>query len=125
MSRPFEFSSRLRSFKFAFRGLRLVIQTQHNAWIHGVATVMMMVLGFAFRLSGPEWCWLILAAAAVWTAEALNTALEFLADAVTQERHPLIGKAKDAAAGAVLAAAIAALAIGLIVFCPHLAQLAR
>jgi len=124
MSRPFEFSGRIRSFKYAFRGLRLMIRSQHNAWIHAAATLGAAGMGLGFRLSGPEWCWIILAVAAVWTAEALNTAFEFLADATTREFHPVVGQAKDVAAGAVLVTAIAAAAIGGIIFYPHVARLA-
>jgi diacylglycerol kinase (ATP) len=56
----------------------------------------------------------------VWTAEALNTAFEFLADATIKEFHPMIGQAKDVAAGAVLVTALAALLVGGLVFVPYL-----
>jgi diacylglycerol kinase (ATP) len=68
------------------------------------------------------WCALVLAIMAVWTAEALNTALEFLADAATPQMHPLVKKAKDVAAGAVLLSAIGAAIVGVLVFWPHLLQ---
>lgn len=123
MNRPFQFSARLRSFKYAFRGLWLMIQTQHNAWIHAAATVAVAVAGVVLRISPPEWCWIILAMASVWTAEALNTAFEFLADVTTKEFHPLVEKSKDVAAGAVLVTALAAASIGGIVFIPHLQPL--
>jgi diacylglycerol kinase (ATP) len=67
-----------------------------------------------------EWCWMTLAIIGVWLAEALNTAIEFLTDLVSPEFHPLAGKAKDVAAGAVLIAAIGAGVIGMFVFGPHL-----
>ena len=54
-----------------------------------------------------------------WAAEAMNTALELLADAVSTELNPLVGHAKDAAAGGVLVVAIAAAAVGFIVLGPH------
>jgi diacylglycerol kinase (ATP) len=73
-----------------------------------------------FRLSSDEWRWIILAIALVWLAEALNTAIERLADAVTLEPNENIGYAKDVAAGAVLAAAIISAVIGLTIFIPHL-----
>jgi diacylglycerol kinase (ATP) len=76
--------------------------------------------GLILGLSRLEWCAVVLACAAVWSAEALNTALELLADATTQEMHPLIGQAKDVAAGAVLVTAIGAAVVGLLVFGPHL-----
>jgi diacylglycerol kinase (ATP) len=65
----------------------------------------------------------VLAIAIVWTAEALNTALEYLTDLASPDYHPLAGRAKDVAAGAVLISALGAAAIGLIVFGPHLLKL--
>lgn len=120
MHQPFSFTARLHSFRYALAGLRTLLLTQHNAWLHAAATVVVVVAGLVLGLSRPEWCWLVLAMTLVWMAEALNTALEFLADAVTQEFHPLILQAKDVAAAAVLIAAIGALVIGLLVFGPHL-----
>ena len=120
MSRPFQFSGRIRSFKYAFRGLWLMIRSQHNARIHSAATVAVVILGFIVHLSSSEWCWIVLAIASVWTAEALNTAFEFLADVTTKEFHPVVEQSKDVAAGAVLITAIAATIIGAIIFYPHL-----
>ena len=114
------FIGRARSFGCAFRGLVLLLATQRNARIHAVATVAVIILGVATGLSRVEWCVIIFACAGVWCAEALNTAVEFLGDAVTREQHPLIGKAKDVAAGAVLVAAIAAVIAGGFVFGAHL-----
>ncbi len=122
MHQPFSVTARLHSFRYALAGLRTLLLTQHNAWIHAAATAVVVVAGLVLGLSLAEWCWLVLAMTLVWMAEALNTALEFLADAVTQEFHPLILQAKDVAAAAVLIAAIGALLIGLLVFGPHLWQ---
>ena len=61
--------------------------------------------------------------AGVWTAEALNTAIEFLVDLASPELHPLAAKAKDVAAGAVLVAAIGSLVVGVLVFGPHVLKL--
>ena len=112
--------ARARSFAHAAAGLLAVLVTQHNARIHAVATVLVLVLGLFLGVSRLEWCWLIAAIGAVWTAEAINTALESLADAVAPQPHPLVGRAKDAAAGAVLVAALCAAAIGVLVLGPHL-----
>jgi diacylglycerol kinase (ATP) len=122
-SRPFQFTGRIRSFRYAIIGLVRMIRCQHNAWIHLVATVGAVVAGLFFQLSRAEWCWIVLAIAIVWTAEALNTAFEFLADAAAPSFHPVVRDAKDVAAGAVLVTAIAAVVIGLIVFWPHLCEL--
>lgn len=96
-----------------------MLTSQHNAWVHAVTTLAVIVLGFLFDLAAGEWCWLVLAIIAVWTAEALNTALEFLADAASPEFHPLVKHAKDVAAGAVLISVIGAVVVGLLVLGPH------
>lgn len=96
-----------------------MLASQHNAWVHAFATVVVTALGFYFTLAKSEWCWIVLAIVAVWTAEALNTAFEILTDVASPDFHPLAGKAKDVAAGAVLISAIGAVIIGLIIFGPH------
>jgi diacylglycerol kinase len=120
MNKPLTLKGRLLSFKYAGRGVWLTIKSQHNAWIHAVATVVVVIAGFALHISRIEWCVIIITCAAVWTAEALNTALEFLADAVSKETHPVIGQAKDVAAGAVLITAFAAFMVGVLVFGPYI-----
>ena len=97
-----------------------MVRCQHNAWIHSVATGVVVGAGFFFHLSRSEWCWIVLAASTVWTAEALNTAFEFLADATSPNFHPVVRVAKDVAAGAVLITAVASSVIGSIIFWPHL-----
>ncbi len=100
-----------------------MIRCQHNAWIHAAITVAVVVAALLFRISSADWCWIILAMSIVWTAEALNTAFEFLADAASPEFHPLVRDAKDVAAGAVLLTAGAAVVIGSIVFWPYVEKL--
>jgi diacylglycerol kinase (ATP) len=121
-TRPFQFIERVRSFRYAIAGIGTMLRSQHNAWIHAAATAGACVAGFALEISRAEWCWVVSAVVAVWTAEALNTAFEFLADAATPEFHPLVKSAKDVAAAAVLIAAVGATIIGILVFGPHLVQ---
>ncbi len=120
--KPFDLRARLRSFRFAAAGIVTMLASQHNAWIHAAATLLVCGAGFVVGLDRMAWCALVLAIMAVWTAEALNTALEFLADAATPQMHPLVKKAKDVAAGAVLLSAIGAAIVGVLVFWPHLLQ---
>ncbi len=120
MNRPFPFTGRIRSFRYATRGVWLVIRTQRNAWIHAAATAAVVGAGFWCGLSTAEWCLITLATAAVWTAESLNTAFEFLADVTTKEFHPIVEKSKDVAAGAVLVSAVAAAVVAVLVFGPRL-----
>ena len=115
----FNFTDRARSFQYAGRGIWLMLRSQHNAWIHAIATVAVIIAGSVLGISRVEWGMVVMACAAVWIAEALNTAIEALADATTKELHPMIGRAKDIAAGAVLIAAVAAVLIGALVFGPH------
>ena len=116
-------NGRLRSFGHAFRGLKVLLQTQQNARIHAVATLLVLAAGPLFGISPVEWALIALAVAGVWTAEALNTAIEFLVDLASPELHPLAAKAKDVAAGAVLVAAIGSLVVAVVVFGPHVLKL--
>ena len=117
------FGGQLRSVKCAVRGIAIMLKTQHNAWLHAVATVAVTAVGVAVRLPLSEWCWIVLAITSVWTAEALNTALEFLTDVASPDFHPIAEKAKDVAAGAVLLAACGAAVIGVIVLGPRVLSL--
>ena len=121
--RPFEFTGRIRSFRHAIRGIFRMLRCQHNARIHAAATLLVLVTGFVCRLAAGDWCWIILAISIVWTAEALNTAFEFLADVASPSFHPIVRDAKDVAAGAVLITAIAASIIAALIFWPHFAAL--
>jgi diacylglycerol kinase (ATP) len=123
IARPFQFTGRIRSFYYAIRGVMRIIRCQHNAWIHAAATLVVLGAGLFFHVSSADWCWIILAISILWTAEALNTAFEFLADAASPEFHPLVRDAKDVAAGAVLITAVAAVIIGAIVFWPYIQKL--
>jgi diacylglycerol kinase (ATP) len=121
--RAFSFTGRLRSFTHAFRGLGLMLATQHNAWIHAAATIGVVVAGFAARLERSEWCWIVLAIVGVWMAEALNTAFELLCDVASPEFHPMVKQAKDVAASAVLVAAMGSAVIGILIFSSHFRSL--
>ena len=96
-----------------------MLKSQHNAWLHAIASILVVFVGLIFGISSAEWCWLVLAVMAVWTAEAMNTSLEFLADVASPRFHPLIEKAKDVAAGAVLISAAGSATIALLIFGPH------
>lgn len=118
--KPDFFTGRVKSFGYAFKGIWWLLSSQPNAWIHLAATVAVVTAGFAFGIERWEWVALLAAMGMVWLAEGLNTAVEWLTDLVSPDYHPLAGKVKDVAAGAVLIAAIFAAAIGCIVFIPYL-----
>ena len=114
--------ARLSSFGYAARGLRHLVHREHNAWLHLAATIAVAAAGLVFRLDAPDWRWLVIAAALVWMAEGVNTAIEDLCDRLHPGFDPAIGRVKDLAAGAVLIAAIAAALIGALTFIPHLLE---
>ena len=114
---------RLNSFRYAIAGIGSMVASQTNAKLHLTATVLVIVGGCCFGLTRTEWCLVALAISLVLAAEGFNTALEHLTDLVSPEHHPLAGKAKDVAAGAVLLAALGAAAVGLLVFLPKMLAL--
>lgn len=120
MSERFDFARRIRSFVFAGRGVRALVVHEHNARIHLAVSFAVVALALLMRLGARDWALLLLAIAVVWVAEAFNTAVEALADALHPETHPLVGRAKDIAAGGVLIAAVAAAGLGLAILGPPL-----
>ena len=114
---------RAASFGHAFRGVWAALRSEVHLRFHALATVIVVGLGFYFDITRTEWALVALAVGTVWTAELANTAIEALTDLVSPEYHPLAGKAKDVAAGAVLLAALAALVVGALVFAPRIFQL--
>ena len=117
---PFSFAKRLRSFKYAFAGLWLLLRYEHNARIHTIAAFTAIALSFYFNISAPEWIAVVFCIAAVLALEAANSAIEALADFVSPDKHESIKKTKDLAAAAVLLFAIAAAIIGAIIFVPKI-----
>lgn len=116
--KKFSFEARLQSFVYAFRGLKYFFKTEHNAWVHLLATSIVCILGFILNINKTEWVLLVLSIGLVLTAEAFNTAVELLTDYISTERHPQAALIKDVAAGAVLITAIVAVVLGFIIFLP-------
>src|SRR3989338_6431719 len=107
-----------KSLGFAIQGLKTMLASQRHARVHAIITLIVCILAIIVGISRLEWCLIIIAVVSVWTAEALNTALEFLCDVASPEFHPLVEHAKNVAAGAVLICAIGSVAIGILVFGP-------
>ena len=122
-SEKFSPRSRFRSFKFAFRGLRSLLKFEHNSRIHLFAAVIVIILGFIFKISLVEWCLLILTIGLVFLSELINSSLEAFSDAVKPEWNEQIMRAKDYAAAAVLFSSIISVCIGGLIFLPRLLQL--
>lgn len=112
------FSGRLKSVGFAVKGAFKLITTEHSVMVQSSLAVLMTVAGFYFKIDRYEWMMQILAFGLVLGIESLNTAVEKIADFVHPEYHQRIGFIKDIAAGAVMFAALAAIAIGLLIYVP-------
>ena len=116
----FSLRARLKSFGYAFRGLRLLFRTEHNAYLHLMAAAVAVGLGMVVKLDRYEWLWMVVAIVLVFAAELFNTAIEKLCDVVHPDYSEKIKVIKDLAAGAVLVCAVGAVVIGLFVFINHL-----
>ena len=110
----------MRSFKYARAGAEHVLATQRNIWIHLGVGGLVLLAAVALKLPALEMAVIILTVTVVITAETFNTALEALVDLVKPEDHPLAALVKNVAAGAVLAASVGAVLVGLLIFIPRL-----
>lgn len=115
----YDFKKQLRSFGYAWKGIRNCVGKEQNLSFHLIVTAAVVVAGFIWEITRTEWIAVILCIGAVIAAELFNTAIERLVDLVSPQRHPLAGQVKDIAAGAVLVCAVAAVIVGIIIFTPH------
>ena len=119
----YDYKKQLRSFRYAWQGIRRCVGREQNLGTHLVVTAAVVVAGVAFGITRMEWTAVILCIGLVVAAELFNTAIERLVDLVSPQRHPLAGQVKDIAAGAVLVCALAAIVVGLVVFIPYIKAL--
>lgn len=111
-------TGRLKSFKYAFAGAFKLVTTEHSIMVQFSLGILMTIAGFYFEISKTEWLFQTLAIGLVLSIEGLNTAVEKIADFIHPDFHNKIGFIKDIAAGAVFFAALAALAVGWIIYFP-------
>jgi diacylglycerol kinase (ATP) len=116
----FSIVDRVKSFRYAINGLRLLFVREHNARVHLFAAIVAIGLSIYLKLSLLEWVSILSVIAGVFVAEIFNSAIEKLADVVSPEINPKIKVIKDLAAAAVLITAILALAVGGIIFIPKI-----
>ncbi len=121
----FSVRKRIKSFSYAFAGIRLLITSQHNAWIQLAIGTLVVLAGLFFRIGRLEWCCVLACIGAVLSLEAVNTSIEHLADTLHPDRSEGIRKVKDLAAGAVLIASIVAVVVGLLIFVPYITGMFR
>jgi diacylglycerol kinase (ATP) len=116
----FSMRSRLQSFAYAFKGLGFMLRTQHNAWLHLAATLMVVLLASFLGVRLEDWRWLIVAIVMVWVAESFNTAVEYVCDVVSPGYSASVKRAKDIAASAVLVCAVGAVFLGAVTLWPYI-----
>ena len=109
---------RIKSFGYAGKGISSVIKSEPNMKIHLFIGILVLICGLVFQISITEWLICLLCFGLVLGMEMMNTAIENLVNLVSPDQHPLAGKAKDIAAGAVLICAIISVIIGLMIFVP-------
>ncbi|MDK2820894.1 MAG: diacylglycerol kinase [Clostridia bacterium] len=107
-------------FRVAMEGIFYTVRTQVNMKVHLLAMMVVIGLGWYFKLKTWEWISVIIVITMVLAAETFNTALEVTVNLYTDKYHPLAKIAKDVAAGAVLITALGAVAVGWLVFGPRL-----
>lgn len=112
---------RILSFRYAFRGTATLFRETPNIRLQLAAAITAVIMGFLLHISHGEWLAIIIVTGDVFAMEAMNSAMEQLADfTCKQEIHPAIKKVKDISAAAVLLAAVAALVVGLVIFLPKI-----
>jgi len=116
----FSWKQRGNSFSYAWDGIKGLLRTEHNSWIHLGLTIMVVVLSIYFRINLSEVVSLVIVTAMVWAAELFNTAIEKSMDFLSKDIQPQIKLIKDLAAAAVLITALAALVVGALIFIPRI-----
>lgn len=111
---------RLRSIKFALKGMWLLLSTEDSIKVQFSIGLIAVFFGFYFDISAYEWMFQLIVIALVLVAEAMNTAVEKMADFVHEDYHEKIGFIKDIAAGAPSFAAIFALIVAGIIYLPKI-----
>lgn len=106
----------LRSLRYAYEGVKYALASQPNMKIHFFAAFGVIVTAVYMRIEPMHLLFLLLAITLVIVTELINTAIEKTVDLAMPSRHPLAKIAKDAAAAAVLVAAVFAVAVGVTVF---------
>ena len=120
MTTPTRQQSWPRRFAVATRGITIALRSEATCAVHLFAAVIVIIAAWALQVTRIEWCLLILCIGTVLAAELFNTALEQLAQAVTQEENPHIRNALDIASGAVLFTALTAATLGTLILGQHI-----
>lgn len=118
--KKFSLTRQIKNFNYAFAGIKNLIISEHNARIHLIATITIIILSFTLQISKTEWLAIFFVTGLVWVTEMINTCIEKIMDFISTEKKPAIAFIKDVSAGAVLVAAFTALITGLLIFIPKI-----
>jgi diacylglycerol kinase (ATP) len=118
-NKRFSIANRMKAMRLSLAGFLYVVRNEHAMWFHAAIACLLVLAGLYFQISSTDWRWIVLSITLVWGAEVMNTAIEIVCDAMHPEHDPLIGKAKDVAAGAVFCAVLGAAIILALVFWPY------
>ena len=116
----FSIKDRIMSFKHAFNGFKVLLKSEHNAWIHTSLSIISIALGFYFEISNTEWVTIVICIGMVISAEIFNTAVEHIANFIQPKQDEKIKHIKDLGAAGVFMTALAALIVGLIIYLPKI-----
>ena len=110
----------LNSIKFSIDGLVNAYQNEQSLWLHAMCTIIIIILGFALKISFIQWAIIVIALVIVLAVELLNTAIEATVDLVTKEIHPLAKVAKDCGSAAAFVSSIMVFIICCFIFIPKI-----
>ncbi|WP_209123012.1 diacylglycerol kinase [Alkalihalobacillus sp. BA299] len=116
------FKRLLRSFVYAWTGLKYVVRYEQNMRIHLILSLIVMVLAFVLDVPLNQKVILLLVIGIVLSLEVMNTAIERTVDMITKDYHPKAKIAKDIAAAAVFIFSIISVLIGLSIFLPPIVE---
>jgi len=119
----FSFRARLKSFRFAFKGLSSLLRREHNSRIHLAAALLAILAGIVLKITASEWAVIIIVIGIVFITELVNSSIEAIADIISPDFDERIRKAKDYAAASVLVAALVSVIAGGFIFIPELLKL--
>ena len=112
-----------KSVKYSIEGLYYAYRYEQSLWLHGLVTILAIIMGFIFKISFSEWAIIFIALGAILALELINTAIEAAVDLTTTNIHPLAKIAKDCGSAASFVMSIVSIVISMFVFGPYLMKL--
>lgn len=112
-----------KSIKYSLSGLYYAYRYEQSLWLHGLSTILAIIMGLIFKIKLSEWAIIFIALGAILALELINTAIEAAVDLTTTNIHPLAKIAKDCGSAASFVMAIVSIVISMFVFGPYLLEI--